>query len=374
MKIEIKQNQIPQLKQTQRIKLAKLMELPEVEFAKYIKKIEKDPLFKRLLFAKNPNEKIIRYKRFYRTSLSKCFYEFNDEITIDRSVPNIEGFLEGKEKILNIARKIGREKFEKYFIYCQVTKSVEQIAQECKLKVEDVKKLMELVNTIAVYEEFFYPSSFNYISQIHYTKVASFIKDNSGHIIINFFSPYLSRGRYTINYDKLEQLKKSKVFSKKELKQIDRLIKNLEFINARKTTLFKILQKIFKEQKSYLASGEIKNLKPYTQKKLAKEINVDPSLVSRAIRNRSVETPFGEIPLKDFFSSTLRRQIKNYIEEIIAEEKRKMKKKNCSAAYNDGTIARILKDKYRIQIAVRTVAKYRNELKIPNVFKRKNLK
>ncbi len=132
-------------------------------------------------------------------------------------------------------------------------------------------------------------------------------------------------------------------------------------INDRKTTLFEILQRITEKQKNYFISGDSTQLLPYPQKEIAHDINIYPSTVSRAISNRSIDTKWGEKPLKYFFPLNKKLQIKDFILEIIEKENN----------FSDIYISNVLKEKYKIAIARRTVAKYRNELNIPNKFNRK---
>jgi len=365
-KTRIIQIQSQQIKQMPKIRLANLVNMPENEFAKMIKGIEENPLFKKLMYPENYKEKVIGYRRFPHTDMSQKFYELKEEIVKDSSLPEIELLIAEKKEILNLARKIGEEKFKKYFLYCEDSISLKQIARECNLSISEVKKLMEFVNNISIYNEFYHPSNLSVDSQIHYTKVASINKNSSGKLLINFLSPQYVRGIYKIDYDKLEHLKSSGNFSEEELKQLNELVKNIELINNRKTTLYKVIRQILEKQRAYFNSGDISDLKPYQQKELAKEINIDPSLVCRAINGRSIDTPFGEEkPLKYFFPGE-KIKIEILVKNIIQDEKNKLKRKIIIKPYNDEQIKNILERKYKISIARRTVREYRNKLGIPS--------
>ena len=115
-----------------------------------------------------------------------------------------------------------------------------------------------------------------------------------------------------------------------------------------------ILENIVKYQKPYLKSGNYEDLNPLTQRKLAGDIKVNPSSVSRAIRYRTVETPFGEIPLKRFFvkESEIRKRL---LKQIIAKEE-----KRCSD--------RELKEEFSLPFSRRTIAHYRKILTLPSSF------
>jgi len=328
--------------------------MSEYEFAKMVKEIEEEPLFKKLMYPENRREKAIKYERLSRTDISSNFYELKEETIRDSRSPDIELLIAEKKEILNLARGIGEKKFKKYFLYCENAVSLKQTAGECNLSISEVKKLMELVNNVSLYNEFYHPSTLSLNSQVHYTKVASVSKNGSerGCLLINFFSPQWVRGIYKIDYDKLEYLKSGKNFSEEELKRLNGLIKDIELINTRKTTLYKVLQGIVEKQKTYFNSGDISNLQPQQQKELAEKINIDSSLVCRAIKGRSIDTPQGEEkPLKFFFSGE-KAKIESALRNIMTRP------------YTDEQISDRLKKQYKINRDRRTVREYRNKLKI----------
>jgi len=144
---------------------------------------------------------------------------------------------------------------------------------------------------------------------------------------------------------------------KKERRRLKRLIKNLRIINNQKSLLHSILENIVEIQKPYLKSGKDEDLNPLTQRRLAKNLGVNPSSISRSIRYRTVETSGREIPLRRFFvkENAIR---KRYLQQIIAKEE-----KNCSD--------RELKEKFSLPFSRRTIAHYRKLLNLPPSFKRK---
>ncbi len=114
------------------------------------------------------------------------------------------------------------------------------------------------------------------------------------------FHPPSPGGRYAIDYERFEQLKNS--LTGAEIKEARQLLKRVELVNTRKDTLTRILQAVIERQALYLESGDLKALLPFSQKELARKIGLAPSSVSRAIRDKSIDTPWGkEVPLKHFF-------------------------------------------------------------------------
>ena len=160
----------------------------------------------------------------------------------------------------------------------------------------------------------------------------------------------------------------AKEFIKEKLSTAVNLIKNIE---SRKNTILKITQLIVSKQEEFFSKG-IKYIKPMTMKEIAEELNFHESTISRGVNGKYMLTPFGTFELKYFFNSSIKSNndkglssisIKNIInEKIKLENKRK--------PLSDENIASILK-KEGINIARRTVAKYREELGILSSSKRK---
>ncbi|MBN2572593.1 MAG: RNA polymerase factor sigma-54, partial [Ignavibacteriales bacterium] len=147
----------------------------------------------------------------------------------------------------------------------------------------------------------------------------------------------------------------------------------IEALNQRRDTLLKIMRAIFERQLQFFSDGP-KALKPMIYKDIAEEIGMDISTISRAVNNKYVQSPVGIHELKYFFSEGLstdsgddisNTKIKELIKDIITNEPAK-------APYSDDKIAEILQAR-GIHVARRTIAKYREQLKIPIARFRKKL-
>ncbi len=144
-------------------------------------------------------------------------------------------------------------------------------------------------------------------------------------------------------------------------------------IEQRNRTIYKVTQSIVKFQVDFFEKG-VSYLKPLTLKEIAEDIMMHESTVSRVTNNKYMCTPQGIFELKYFFSSGLAtsdgdscssRSVRDLISRFIAEE-------NSSKPYSDQQIMKFLKDR-QIEIARRTVAKYRKELRIPSASRRRKL-
>ena len=148
----------------------------------------------------------------------------------------------------------------------------------------------------------------------------------------------------------------------------------IEAIKQRQTTLFVTMSSIMNYQKEYFMTGDERNLKPMILKDIADEIDMDVSTVSRVANSKYVDTPYGTILIKNFFSESMKndqgedvstREIKKILEMTIEDE-------NKRKPLTDEKLAKMLKDK-GYPIARRTVAKYREQLDIPVARLRKEI-
>ena len=147
----------------------------------------------------------------------------------------------------------------------------------------------------------------------------------------------------------------------------------VDALKKRNKTLKDVMEAIVKIQKNYFVSGKEYDIKPMKLADIAEIIKMDISTISRVTNSKYVETNFGSFLLKDFFSEAYKKdngeiistkEIKKTLIDIIEGEDK-------TKPYTDEVICELLgKEDYHI--ARRTVAKYREELKIPiSKFRRK---
>ncbi len=146
------------------------------------------------------------------------------------------------------------------------------------------------------------------------------------------------------------------------------LIKNIE---QRKQTILRVCHSIVRRQTEFLESG-IDQLKPMMIKEVAEEIGVHPSTVSRAVANKYAHTPQGVFELRYFFSEAVQGPSGSATPLLIV--KRRVKKmiedENSAHPLTDEQITARLQAE-GIQVTRRTVAKYREDMKIPSTHQRR---
>ena len=146
------------------------------------------------------------------------------------------------------------------------------------------------------------------------------------------------------------------------------LMKNIE---QRKHTIVRVCQSILRRQQDFLDYG-IDQLKPMMIKEVAEEVGVHPSTVSRAVANKYCHTPQGVFELRYFFSESVNGpqggdmsllSLKRHVKKMIEEE-------DATHPLTDDQITKKLADE-GINVTRRTVAKYREDLRIPSTHRRR---
>jgi RNA polymerase sigma-54 factor len=147
----------------------------------------------------------------------------------------------------------------------------------------------------------------------------------------------------------------------------------IKSIHQRQKTIYRVMESILAFQREFFDKG-IAYLKPMVLRDVAQDIQMHESTISRVTTNKYAFTPQGIFELKYFFNSSIRRSqggsiasasVQDKIRQIIAGEDQKK-------PYSDDKIAQILKEDH-IDIARRTVAKYREMLKVLPSNKRKQI-
>jgi RNA polymerase sigma-54 factor len=187
-----------------------------------------------------------------------------------------------------------------------------------------------------------------------------------------------------LNDDDLPQLRLSPVYRRLLARDVaDREVRNyvkerftaavqlMKNIEQRKHTIVKVCHVILRRQQEFLDLG-VDHLKPMMIKEVAEEVGVHPSTVSRAVANKYAHTPQGVFELRYFFSESVNGpqggdmsllSLKRRVKKMIEEE-------DATHPLTDEQIAKRL-DEEGIHVTRRTVAKYREDLRIPSTHQRR---
>lgn len=198
------------------------------------------------------------------------------------------------------------------------------------------------------------------------------IKWEKGSLTVSIYDEVLPKIEFNqAYYEKLKRSQDKQVqqFIKEKYHDYQWLARSVE---QRKETILKVALKIVEKQQEFFLYGPEK-LKPMTMKELSEELGIHESTVSRAVREKYAQTPFGTFELKSFFSSAVKTaaseeagalEVKTLISKLIDEE-------NKLKPLSDQELARLLQEKNGIIVSRRTIAKYRDQLGIPSSTKRK---
>lgn len=179
--------------------------------------------------------------------------------------------------------------------------------------------------------------------------------DTGYEVDIRGFDPSLLsvNNRYMKMYNERSRLSTDE---RKHVSQyVERAGNFIHSIQQRRRTLRNIVDYLLETQQGFVATGSYRFLRPLTRMQVAREIGVHESTVSRATMNKFAQLPTGEVvPFDVFFKAALRAQ--KAIEEILMHE-------NPTNPLSDERISQMLKQQ-GIQVARRTINKYREQLNI----------
>lgn len=178
-----------------------------------------------------------------------------------------------------------------------------------------------------------------------------------------------------INEEYVEMLNEYSKSKDKGLKEASVFIKDkvenakwfIEALQQRESMMVSVARAIVKHQKQFFITGNRNDLKALILKNIAEEINSDVSTVSRIANSKYIATPMGTLLIKDLFVQGMAdangevvsvNKIKQVLVSCIQEEDK-------SKPFSDDELVKLLEQK-KYLISRRTIAKYRDELNIPN--------
>ena len=173
-------------------------------------------------------------------------------------------------------------------------------------------------------------------------------------------SPFYRR---MIDRNNADVTRETREYVREKFRSAFRLIKSLE---ERQRTIYKVARSIVKHQQGFLDFG-YEHLRPLILKDVADDIGMHESTVSRVVNHKYMHTPRGLYEMRFFFHSSISSSqgedvsslaVKERIKKVVGEE-------DPRRPLSDAAIVQILSDD-GLRIARRTVAKYREELRIPS--------
>lgn len=322
-----------------RIKLSRILEMPEREIEKRVRSLEADGLFQRLM-----QLGVLQVQPYPRARFFARSFEGRDLRAAQEDLP---GLLDGRGDLAKLIARVGRERFEDCFLRDDFL-SDEERARRCGIAVGDAMRLRAFVDRLYIRSEFESHES-QPVPSTAYSAVAG-IAVEDGRPVIGFFNREIWKGRYQINQFGLAALRGA--LPPDEFRRLDRLLQKAELLNRRKTTLYQVLELLVQEQADYLATGDPDRRRALTQRSVAARIGAAPSVLNRVIANKSIETPWGlEIPLRALLPSR-KAILRDRLYEVAMEQP-------------DSTDFRLrdeLLRRWGARLSPRSITQYRKEL------------
>jgi RNA polymerase sigma-54 factor len=246
------------------------------------------------------------------------------------------------------------------------------VAKKLGVELPELESALEIIKTLETQ-----PGRKFSTERPHYIEPDVFVRRVGDEYVIQLNDDGLPRLRVSRAYRRMLQTMRSEgrqseaqQFIKDKIRSAVWLIKSLD---QRQRTIYKVAASIVRQQREFLDKG-IEYLRPMVLRDVAEDIGMHESTVSRVVSNKYIHTQRGLFPMKFFFHSGIDREygdnissltVKRKIEQLIQAEDPKR-------PLSDSELMRIL-NREGIQIARRTVAKYRDELSIPSSTDRKQI-
>ena len=226
------------------------------------------------------------------------------------------------------------------------------------------------------------------IRRLDPTPGSRFCADKSYYVVPDVYVVKVN-GKYEIiqNEDRVPQLRISPIYRKllEKRKTEDRTTREyvreklrsalwlIKSVDQRQKTIYKVASSIVHKQMGFLDHG-VEHMKPLVLKDVANDIGMHESTVSRVVTNKYIHTPQGVFEMKYFFHSGIASAYGGNVSSLTVKKKiqRIVEEENPKKPFSDARIADIL-EKDGLVLARRTIAKYREELRIPPSNERKHM-
>lgn len=274
-----------------RIKLARLLELPESAVEDRIRDIEADPLFRRLSEAGVLAVQALPGVRFMARSCQGFELRASDD--------GVAELLDGDGDVARLIKRIGQGDFERCFLADDGSSDAER-ARLSGVSQAEARSIREFMDRLYVRSEF-QSTEVQSPPAAVYSSVAGITLED-GRPVLAFFNREIWKGRYRTDDARYRELKAT--LKPGEAAHIEQFMRQVDLLAFRQTTLHRVLEALIENQGDYLASGDPARRRPLTQREVAASLSVAPSVLNQLIANKSVEAPWRlEIPLKAFLPS-----------------------------------------------------------------------
>ena len=321
------------------MKLARLLELPERDLERRVREIEAGEVFRSLL-----NAGVIALETPAHARFAARRFAGHGMRTSGEGLPEL---IDGKGDLAQLMMRVGQELFQECFLGESALPDDER-GRLCGLAPDEVRRLREYVDRLYVQEQF-ESASPSPAPETTFSAVAGIAIEN-GKPILSFFHRDIWNRRYRIDAEKQKAWLGS--LAAKAAGQADALLRELDFIDRRKTTLYRVLEALIADQAEFLIASDPERRRPLSQKSLAERLDIAPSVLNRLIANKCVELHWGlESPLGTFVPSR-KSLLLGRIHDLARQ----------NPGLSDEGLRAALKESHGVALSRRSIAQYRKEL------------
>lgn len=245
----------------------------------------------------------------------------------------------------------------------------EKLSKLLKIPLEKVNELFEIIHKLNPI-----PGNIDSLPERDYIYPDFIVTKIGNELQVELTDEYLPSVRISRRYLKMLKSKSTPKKTREFLKnRLDSAKWFLNSILSRRETMLKVMNAIVDRQREFfMSNGE--NLKPLYEKDIASDINMDISTISRTVRNKYVQTDFGIFELKYFFSNPIQTESGEDVSSKLVKEKIRefIDNEDKTRPLSDDKITDLMNGA-GFPIARRTVAKYRESLKIPKATLRRKI-
>lgn len=323
--------------------MARLLELPERDFESRVRELEAESFFRNLLDAR-----VISIQPYANAGFAARRFGGWGISTASDGLPEV---LDGQGEMARLLQRVGQERFEECFLREEGMADTER-ARLCAISLAEAVRLRELVDKLYVQAEFDGAAAASAPAKT-YSTVAGVTVERKRPVLA-FFNREIWKGRYTVDEKRREQLLSS--MPSKDAERLGKFLRDLELLDRRKTTLYRVLEVLVQAQADFFVSGEPSKREPLTQREVCRRLAIDASVLNRLISNKSIELPWGlETPIKTLMPSR-KSLLRDRLHDLIREQ----------PGSTDEALSKRIHRLYGAKLSCRSIAQYRSELRLGN--------
>ncbi|KAF0124633.1 MAG: RNA polymerase sigma-54 subunit [Elusimicrobia bacterium] len=322
------------------LKLAQLAGLSEEEFEKQLAALENNRFFQLLR-----TSGALRVSEYPAARYAALHNAGRGMKLSAGGLPELE---DGRGDLVGLIQGIGQENFETWFLRDGVMSDADR-ARECGISEADAARLRDFVNRVYMQAEFEAPAAG---PESAVFSAVAVIDLEDGIPVLAFFHREIWKGSYKVDNDKLSEMTRDMPLSERD--GVEKVLKRVEFAEKRKTTLYRALEILISVQADYLRTGEPGRRRPLSQKTLAKNLEVHPSVLNRLVSNKSIRMPWGmEAPMITLLPTSKRVNLERLC-SIAGEH----------PSFSDEKLRAELRTRHGVDLSRRSVAQYRKDMAI----------